>query len=152
MVIWNKSIFFKEWTKLTYLNIYKLCRRKEGTFHIVASWLFKHAVCLTSLFCFSSFWALFWNHCSQRNSAQCSSYKSILSDKKFWIHSPHNKFYSDSFHSFSKCFWFLIQLQQTFILCTDSQVLLGVLLWANTSCCSGHLISQKCREHANNEL
>lgn len=50
----------------------------------------------------------------------------------FWICSLHIKLYSDPFHFFWKCFWFLNPLQQSFVLCMGRQVLPGVLLWANT--------------------
>lgn len=35
MVIWNMSIFFKELMKVSYFNIWKLWRRKDGTFYII---------------------------------------------------------------------------------------------------------------------
>lgn len=107
---------------------------EEERWNFLHYYLFYHLnmQCLTSVFYLSSFSALFWKHYYWWTSAQCFSYKPITSEKKFWICSPHMKLYSDAFKSFWKCCCFLNPLQHSFVLHTGSQVLLGILLWANT--------------------
>lgn len=78
-------------TGKTELFHYLEIMEKKGPSTLLASWLFKHAECLTSLFCPSSFWALFCNHYTHWNSVQCFSYSPIQMIKTFgYIHHTSN--------------------------------------------------------------
>ena len=100
--------FSKNWQNGA-IWLFRNCREgKKGPATLLATWLFKHAECLTSVFCLSSFWTLFWNHYSQWNTAQCSAYKPILSDKV-----------EDTFTTQQILLWFILLLLKV-LLVSDS--------------------------------
>lgn len=135
---WSLEIwvsFSKNWVILVFRNY------GEGKKKLSISLVYLlNMPCLTSFFYLSTFSALFWKQCYWWASAQSLSYKPIPSEKSFgYIYCTSNY----PFHSFWKCFCFLNPLQHPFVLCTDSQVLPSVLLWASTYHSAGEIWSHR---------